>query len=345
MGLAGLGRILLCFAVVIVLSLLMEVLVFRPLRGHSPAVMLVATFAVAFLLQNIALLWFGALGKIATSVASLNRPVDIGGVDIRKISIVAVVVAILALVLLNLLLRRTEIGLHMRAASMDSATARVLGVRADRVISVAVLISAVLAAIVAVMLTVQTPLVTPDFALDETIVVLVAAGRLRLLQDDLGHQHGVRVTRPPEGERSSLGVVPGQDPALDGSTAPSGQSVERACRGPGGRRGRSVGAGHAESIGGPRRRAPRRPGHLQIRVALGREPRHENSQTRSEEGWGDGPKLGPGPCSPARSRPVPDLALVLLRFASESGRGAGSGRAGGGVAPGRFGVGRRASGG
>jgi branched-subunit amino acid ABC-type transport system permease component len=48
---------------------LMDRLVFRPLRGHSPPVMLVATFAVAFLLQSIALLWFGPLGKIATSLA------------------------------------------------------------------------------------------------------------------------------------------------------------------------------------------------------------------------------------------------------------------------------------
>jgi branched-chain amino acid transport system permease protein len=40
------------------------------------------------------------------------------------------------------------------------------------VIGVAVLISGALAAVVAVMLTVQTPLVTPDFALRDTIVVL-----------------------------------------------------------------------------------------------------------------------------------------------------------------------------
>ena len=40
-------------------------------------------------------------------------------------------------------------------------------------IGVAVLLSGVLAATVAVILTVQHPLVTPDFALKETIVVLV----------------------------------------------------------------------------------------------------------------------------------------------------------------------------
>jgi branched-chain amino acid transport system permease protein len=164
--------IALCFVVVVALSLLMDRLVFRPLRGHSPAVMLVATFAIAFLLQSVALVWFGPLGKIASSVAYLNRPVTIAGVDIRKITIVAVIVAAVCLLLLQLLLTRTEIGLHMRASSMDFATARMLGVRANRVIGVAVLISGLLAAVVAVMLTVQTPLVTPDFALRDTIVVL-----------------------------------------------------------------------------------------------------------------------------------------------------------------------------
>jgi len=184
----GVG-IALCFGVVVVLSLLMDRLVFRPLRAHSPAVMLVATFAVAFLLQSIALLWFGPLGKISASLASLNQPVTISGIDIRKIAIVATGLTVLCLVLLVVLLGRTNVGLHMRAAAMDFSTAQLLGVRAGRVIGAAVLISGVLAAIVAVMLTVQTPLVTPDFALRDTILVLagvVLGGMNSLVPATLG---------------------------------------------------------------------------------------------------------------------------------------------------------------
>jgi branched-chain amino acid transport system permease protein len=181
--------IVLCFAVVLALSLLMDRIVFRPLRGQSPAVMLVATFAVAFLLQSIALLWFGPLGKIAASLASLNRPVTISGVDIRKIAIVTTVLAAGCLLALVLLLGRTRVGLHMRAAAMDFRTAELLGVRAGRVIGAAVLISGLLAGVVAVMLTVQTPLVTPDFALRDTILVLagvVLGGMNRLVPATLG---------------------------------------------------------------------------------------------------------------------------------------------------------------
>ena len=184
----GVG-IALCFAVVLALSLAMERVVFRPLRTQSAAVMLIATFVVAFLLQSIALLWFGPLGKTATSLVQLNRPVSIGSVDIRKITVVAIVTAAVCLVLLVALLNRTSIGLHMRAAAIDSQTARLLGVRADLVSTVAVLIAGVLAAVVAVMLTVQFPTVTPTFALQETILVLagvVVGGMTRLLSATLG---------------------------------------------------------------------------------------------------------------------------------------------------------------
>jgi branched-chain amino acid transport system permease protein len=170
------GSVLACFAVVTALSLAMERAVFRPLRTQSPAVMLVTTFAIAFLLQAVALILDirdGTIGEPAVSVAPLNQVVSVGGVDIRKVTIVAVVVAIVALGLLALLLAKTTIGLQMRAASSDFRTARLLGVQADRVIGVAVLLSGLLAATVAVIMTVQFPLVTPDFALKETIVVLV----------------------------------------------------------------------------------------------------------------------------------------------------------------------------
>jgi branched-chain amino acid transport system permease protein len=165
-----------CFGVVVALSLAMETVVFRPLRGQSPAVMLVTTFAIAFLLQAIALiidLRDDTLGEVAASITSLNEPISVGGVDIRKITLVSVAVAAFALLALALLLTRTTIGLHTRAAATDFRTARLLGVRANRVIALSVVLSGLLAAAVAVMMTVQFPLVSPDFALRDTIVVLV----------------------------------------------------------------------------------------------------------------------------------------------------------------------------
>ena len=170
-------NVALCVAVVLALSLLMELAVFRPLRRAAPAVMLVTTFAVAFLLQSVALLVDleddGTIGEPAIAVASLNQVVSVGGVDIRKVTILAVVLSVAGAALLALFLARTSLGLQMRAAAADFQTARLLGVRANRVIGAAVVLSGVIAAVVAVLLSVQNPLIAPQFALQDTIVVLV----------------------------------------------------------------------------------------------------------------------------------------------------------------------------
>jgi branched-chain amino acid transport system permease protein len=74
---------------------------------------------------------------------------------------------------LTLFLDRTTVGLHLRAAAADFRTARLLGVRANRVIAFSFAISGALAAAVAVLLTVQSPLVTPDFGVQVTIFALI----------------------------------------------------------------------------------------------------------------------------------------------------------------------------
>ena len=162
-----------CFAVVIGLTMTLELAAFRPLRNASPATMLVATFAISFLLQSIAQLKFGVLGKTVGTLTGLNRPIGHGTLIVRWVWIVAIVVAALTLAALLLLLNRTSLGLHMRAAAADFGTARLLGVRANGVIAFAVLLSGVLAAMVAVILTTENPYVTSTYGLQETIIVLV----------------------------------------------------------------------------------------------------------------------------------------------------------------------------
>jgi branched-chain amino acid transport system permease protein len=165
--------ILICFAVVIGLTVTMDLVAFRPLRRASSATMLVATFAISLLLYYIALLKFTVQGKTVGTLTGLNHPIGHGTLIVRWIWVVDVGAAAIALAALLLLLNRTSLGLHMRAAATDFRTARLLGVRANSTIFLAVLLSGVLAAIVAVLLSAETPYVTPDYALRDTIVVLV----------------------------------------------------------------------------------------------------------------------------------------------------------------------------
>lgn len=162
-----------CVGACVALALLQERVVFRPLRGASPATMLVATFALSFLLQAVYLLAFGSRGKIVSTLGGLNTAVNVGGVDIRWISFVSLAVGIALLGATATLLDRTPVGLHIRAAAADFRTARILGVRGNRVIGISVAISGFLAAAVAVLITVQQPLVTPDYGVQITIFALV----------------------------------------------------------------------------------------------------------------------------------------------------------------------------
>ena len=123
----------------IALSLLLERLAFRPLRGASPATMLVATFAVSFLLQNVYLLAFGSRGKTVGTLGGLNTAIDDRlAADPLDLDRRAIVGGRVLLALTALLLNRTTVGLQIRAAAADFRTARLLGVRANRVIAFSV---------------------------------------------------------------------------------------------------------------------------------------------------------------------------------------------------------------
>ncbi len=167
--------ILICLAVCVGLSVAIERIAFRPLRGASAATTLVATFAVAFALEAVWLIAFGTNGKPAGPLSALNRVAVHGGLELRWITIAEIGAAAILLGGTALLLARTDIGLQMRAAATDFRTARLLGVRTNLVISLAFVIAGVMAAVVALLYTVQTPLVTPAFGLDITIIALVGA--------------------------------------------------------------------------------------------------------------------------------------------------------------------------
>jgi branched-chain amino acid transport system permease protein len=167
--------IALCVAAVVALALAQERIAFRPLRrrGASPAAMLVATFAISFLLQAIYLLAFGTRGQIVSTLGSLNNAFTVDGVDIRWIAVATTVTGVVLLALTAALLNMTSVGLHVRAATRDFRTARILGVRANRVIALSFVVSGVLAAAVSVLYTVSNPLVQPQMGVPITIFALI----------------------------------------------------------------------------------------------------------------------------------------------------------------------------
>lgn len=138
------------------LSIGLELMVFRRLRHASAATTMVAAFAVGTVVLNVLLAMHGSRPKAVDLWSDLNAPLNFLGARIPALQIVTIAVAALLLAGLVWMLRHTRVGLEMRAAAEDFDMARMLGVRANRVILVAFGMSGGLAAIVGLLMLTKT---------------------------------------------------------------------------------------------------------------------------------------------------------------------------------------------
>jgi branched-chain amino acid transport system permease protein len=155
-------------------ALAQERLAFRPVRRADPTTMLVTSFAVSVLLVNIAVLVWDSLGRGVLLTGVTTGQWLAGDVRIRQIDIVTLGVTAALLLGLTLLMKRTAIGVQMRASSEDFRMARLLGVRADRVIASAFVVSGILAGTTALIAVSNSGGVTPGMGLFPLIFGLVA---------------------------------------------------------------------------------------------------------------------------------------------------------------------------
>ena len=139
-------------AILVVLALAMERVAFRPVRGADPSTMLITSFAVAFVLQHFIILTIGAFPRTVALPGFLIERFELLGTQVQKLDVLTMVGAVLMFVGLAAFLRRTTLGIHMRAAAEDFKMAEVLGVRANVVIATAFALSAVFAAAAAFVL-------------------------------------------------------------------------------------------------------------------------------------------------------------------------------------------------
>lgn len=125
----------------------LERVAFRPVRGASLATMLLTTFAISSILhvlfQNLI-----SPRPVAVPVPGwLTGSTTLGGISLGTVQLVSLLATLGTLTALTLFLRRTDAGIAMRAAAQDFAVARLMGIRAGRVIGLAFAISGAMAAI------------------------------------------------------------------------------------------------------------------------------------------------------------------------------------------------------
>ena len=159
--------------IVILFAVACERLAFRPLRRADPSVLLIASFALSFFLQNLVLLIYEGRPKGVDLWPVLVDPFLLGDIRLPRLQLVMIGTTALLLLLLVLFLKRTAIGRQMRAASEDFMMARFLGVRANRVIAAAFAISGLLAAVVSLLFVVQNGVLKFDMGVPLVLAAFV----------------------------------------------------------------------------------------------------------------------------------------------------------------------------
>jgi branched-chain amino acid transport system permease protein len=135
---------------------LTDALVFRPLRRTSPPTLMIASFAVSYIIQNGVLMIYGSRPKAVNLWSELNTQILIGGLRLPLLEIVTIAVTLVLMSGLTLFLKRTLIGMQMRAAAEDFRMSQYLGVRGNVVIGLAFAISGLLAAVVSLLFLTQS---------------------------------------------------------------------------------------------------------------------------------------------------------------------------------------------
>lgn len=161
--------------VVTLLALGMERVAFRPLRKASPSTLLISSFAVSYFVQHIVLLVFGSRAIGVSFLSELGTAIEFGGLRIPLLQIVTIIVTLLLMGGLVAFFKFSRIGLQMRAAAEDFTMARLVGVRANRVIAFAFAISGVLATMVSIYLVAQTGSVSYKMGVSIVLIAFVAS--------------------------------------------------------------------------------------------------------------------------------------------------------------------------
>lgn len=145
-------------AIVAFVALLTERFAFRPLRRREVdgATMLISSFAISYLLQSIVLFIHTGRPKSVSIFPELTRQVELAGIRIGLVDVVTVAATALLLLGLGVFLRRARPGLEVRAAAEDFMMARLLGVKANRVIALAFALSGGLAGVVSLLFVSKT---------------------------------------------------------------------------------------------------------------------------------------------------------------------------------------------
>ncbi|MDR0813754.1 MAG: branched-chain amino acid ABC transporter permease [Oscillospiraceae bacterium] len=149
--LSSVMSIWLAMPIVIVLTAILgfavERVAYKPLRNAPRMSVMISAIGVSYLIQNFALYVTGGLAKTYPTLPWISDSITILGATTKRVTVITPILTVVLIVGLVILIKKTKIGMAMRAVSRDFETSRLMGVKINTVISVTFLLGSLLAAI------------------------------------------------------------------------------------------------------------------------------------------------------------------------------------------------------
>ena len=152
---------LLAMLVCTVLGITIEGLAYRPLRQATSLAVLITAIGMSYLLQNIALMIWGANPKSFPTTFINNSSIRLGSLNISVATVITILTSVVIMTALTLFTAKTKMGKAMRCVSEDRGAAELMGINVNRTISVTFAIGSALAAIAGVLLCSSYPILQP----------------------------------------------------------------------------------------------------------------------------------------------------------------------------------------
>ena len=161
-GLSPLLSVVVAMLVCTCLGIVIERFAYKPLRQATSLAVLITAIGMSYLLQNAALLIFGANPKVFTSVVSIPSLSLFGGqLLISGEALVTIICNVVIMVGLTLFTAHTKTGKAMRVVSEDRGAAELMGINVNATISLTFAIGSALAAIAGVLMCSTYPMLMP----------------------------------------------------------------------------------------------------------------------------------------------------------------------------------------
>jgi branched-chain amino acid transport system permease protein len=153
----------------------MERVAFRPMRRANVTSLLLTSFAVSSLLKAIFQNGVSARPQAVAMPGWMTGAFSFGDFTVGVGPTISIAVSIVALIVLEIFLRRTVTGVAMRAAAEDFTVVRLMGISANRIVATAFLLSGLFAGLAAMLWVAQRASVDPMMGFVPVLKAFIAA--------------------------------------------------------------------------------------------------------------------------------------------------------------------------